>query len=164
MKRPDAWLRIAATILLAPAALLACASIIHGTKQEVSIASSPSGAQVMVDNMTMGNTPVVADLRRKNEHHIVVRLEGYEPFELNTKKSFSGWYIGNIVFGGIIGLIVDAANGAMYNVSPDDIQAALSQTNAQARVEEDGTLYVILVPKATPEPHWRKIGQMNPLP
>ena len=38
-----------------------------------------------------------------------------------------GWYIGNILFGGLIGmLIVDPATGAMYNL-PDRVDINLDQ-------------------------------------
>jgi len=42
---------------------------------EVNIASEPIGATVSVDNEVVGVTPVVAKLRRKDPHTIVVKLD-----------------------------------------------------------------------------------------
>lgn len=55
-----ARLALAAPLGLAAVFFLAgCASIMHGTTQQVSVASSPTGAQLSVNGMTMGTTPVI---------------------------------------------------------------------------------------------------------
>jgi hypothetical protein len=46
----------------------------------------------------------------------------------------SGWYPVNIIFGGIVGLIVDAANGAMYNRTPSQIDVSLTRVDGDAAV------------------------------
>lgn len=47
-----------------PLALLvtACATIMHGSSQDIGVSSSPTGAQVSVDNKPLGVTPVVESL------------------------------------------------------------------------------------------------------
>jgi len=159
MKRPSKLLWIVA-VLAAPLAVLACASIMHGKAQEVSIASTPSGATVTVDNEALGTTPVVAKLKRKDKHVIAVKLDGYQPFELTTTRSTSGWVWGNILFGGLIGLAVDLGTGGAYKVNPAQISAQLAQAHAGATFQ-DGMLYVVLV--RTPDPSWEKIGQLEHL-
>jgi len=51
------------------------------------------------------------------------------PRTVKVETSPNGWYIaGNIVFGGIIGwFIVDPFSGAMYNLSPESINADLGE-------------------------------------
>jgi hypothetical protein len=137
---------------------VACASIMHGSSQELNIASQPSGASVAVDNLTLGRTPLVAKLKRKDKHAIAVTLDGYQPFELTTTRSTSGWVWGNILFGGLIGLAVDLSTGGAYKINPEQVNAALVQAHASATFT-DGTLYVVLV--RTPDPSWQKIGQME---
>ena len=159
MKRPSKLLWTVAA-LAAPLAVLACASIMHGKSQEVSIASTPSGATVTVDNEALGTTPVVAKLKRKDKHVIAVKMDGYQPFELTTTRSTSGWVWGNILFGGLIGLAVDLGTGGAYKVNPAQISAQLTQAHASATFE-DGMLYVVLV--RTPDPSWEKIGQLEHL-
>jgi PEGA domain-containing protein len=138
--------------------VIACATIMHGSSQEVGISSQPTGANVTVDGVSVGKTPAVAKLSRKDMHTIQITLEGYQPFELKTTRKTSGWVWGNIVFGGIIGLAVDAITGGLYDVRPEQVEASLAKTGAGA-VVRDGNLYVFLV--RDPDPSWRQIGQLE---
>jgi hypothetical protein len=88
-------------------------------------------------------------------------MEGYQPFEIITTRKTSGWVWGNIVFGGLIGLAVDAITGALYDVRPGQIAAQLSKVGASVQVDGDH-LYVVLV--RNPDPSWRQIAQLDPLP
>ena len=108
----------------------ACATIMQGTSQEVSVSSTPTGARVLVDGAEMGKTPLVASLKRKDKHVVRVELEGYQPFEMALGRATSGWVWGNIVFGGIPGLAIDAITGGMYKLKPEEIQATLAQNAA----------------------------------
>ena len=47
-----------------------CATVLLGTRDQVGIASQPTGAEVIVDNKFLGKTPVTAELRRKDKHII----------------------------------------------------------------------------------------------
>src|SRR5688572_11667627 len=49
-----------------------CATIMHGKNQEVGISSTPSSAKVTVDNLVLGNTPVIAKLKRKDNHIVKI--------------------------------------------------------------------------------------------
>ena len=148
-------------LLLTALSLSACASIIHGTSQDVGISSSPTGAQVTVDNQLGATTPYVAKLSRKDNHIVKVSMDGYAPAELTLTKTVSGWVWGNIVFGGLIGLAVDAISGGLYNLTPNQLQAALAKQGASVAPTKDG-IYVVLVKRASPE--WVKVGQLQPLP
>lgn len=87
--------------------------------------SVPSGAKVFHNGIPAGTTPAVLELKR-NAHHIIrVEKEGFSPYEESLTRSTSGWVWGNIFFGGLIGLAVDAMDGAIYNVEPQRIQATL---------------------------------------
>lgn len=152
-------LKVAAAALV-PLIVVACATIMHGSSQEISIASQPSGATVTIDGQPAGVTPVSAKLKRKSPHRIAITLSGYQPFELVTTRKVSGWVWGNLVFGGLIGLIVDVSTGGLYNVRPEQISAQLTRTGASGTVR-DGTLYVFLV--AEPDASWHKIGQLTPV-
>lgn len=162
MKSSRKWIGLALVLGLLPA-LTNCATILRGTGHGIGIASQPPGAQVMVDNQVVGVTPVSAKLRRKDNHHVVIQLEGYQPYEAVLTRQTSGWIFGNIFFGPgvLIGIAVDAISGAMYSLKPDQVSADLEAGDEVASLEE-GTLYVVLVPKA--EPGWQKIGQMEPAP
>ncbi len=142
-------------------ALAGCATIVRGTGHGIGIASQPPGAKVTIDNQEYGRTPVSAKLRRKDNHHVVIQLEGYEPYEIVLTRQTSAWLAGNLVFGpGFpIGLAIDAITGGMYSLKPDQIEAEL-RPGAHEVASEDGSIYVVLVPKAPPT--WEKIGQLQP--
>jgi hypothetical protein len=133
----------------------------HGGSQEVGISSQPTGATITVDGQPAGKTPVTAKLSRKDIHRVAITLEGYQPFEITTMRKTSGWVWGNIIFGGIIGLAVDAISGGLYDVRPEQIAGQLSKAGASVQVRGDH-LYVILV--RDPDPSWRRIGQLESLP
>ena len=55
-----------------------------------------------------------------------VEFPGYQPFEATVTRSVSGWVAGNILFGGLIGLSVDAISGGLYTLGPEQITATLT--------------------------------------
>lgn len=135
-----------------------CASIMHGTTQDIGISSSPTNARVSVDNAPLGNTPVVAKLSRGDNHIVKIELEGYAPFEATLTKKVSGWVWGNIVFGGLIGLAVDAITGGLYNLTPEQIAGQMAKQGASLEQNEEG-IYVVLVRDV--DPSWQRIGTLK---
>lgn len=56
--------------------------------------------------------------------------DGYDKQQSTINSSIDGWYWANIVFGGILGmLVIDPATGAMYKL-PKSTHATLSQSVA----------------------------------
>jgi hypothetical protein len=104
-----------------------CATIMHGTRQDVSITSVPTGAAVTVNGQDKGKTPVAVELARKDKHLVKIELAGYLPFEQYLVRKVSGWVWGNLVFGGIPGLAVDAITGGLYKVAPEEVTATLKE-------------------------------------
>jgi len=118
----QAW---SVSLLLAWLSMTGCASIMHGITQDVGIASVPTGAAVSIDNISHGRTPVIATLSRKANHLVRMELAGYHPFEATLTQAVSGWVWGNIVFGGVIGVGVDALSGGFYRLAPEQVTATL---------------------------------------
>ena len=144
---------IAGSILLS-----ACASIMHGTSQDIGISSSPTNASVTVDNAMKAQTPFIAKLSRKDTHIIHIAADGYAAADLTLTRSTSGWVWGNVLFGGIIGLAVDAMTGGLYNLTPEQLTATLAKQSASVAPTQNG-VYVVLVPVA--EKGWTKVGQLQ---
>jgi len=137
--------------------LAGCGTIIHGTTQDVSIASSPSGASVTVDGADIGETPITQSLDRGNQHTIELNLDGYESESIIVNKGTSGWVVGNIVFGGLIGLAVDAATGGMYKLTPEQINRSLDE--GTAAIDDEDNVFITVVMQ--PNPDWEKIGELQ---
>ena len=139
--------------------MVGCGTIIHGTTQGIGISSTPSGASITVDNQVQGKTPTIVKLGRKDTHIVKIELPGYQPFEATINRSVSGWVWGNIVFGGLIGLAVDAISGALYKLSPEQLQATLAKENAGLHYKEDA-IYVAVI--LQPDPSWQSVGTLIP--
>jgi len=135
-----------------------CATIMLSTNQEVSISSNPVGALVTDNGFQLGKTPLIADLKRKGSHNIRIELEGFQPYEVMLARKTSGWVFGNIIFGGIPGLVVDAITGSMYILQPEQIQAELRKNGINISLMENQLLITVTMDV---DPSWEKIGQLN---
>jgi len=133
-----------------------CATIVSRPTQVMTVTSVPEGASVKINNKSgaavhSGNTPMTVTLKKsrgyfKPERYTVhIAKEGYRNFDVTVEGAVNGWYFGNILFGGLIGLLaVDPATGAMYTLKPKEIGATL----LELKVSNEGhqqTLTVILV-------------------
>lgn len=135
-----------------------CATIIHGSKQDISISSNPSSAIVTIDDQKMGETPLTTRLTRKANHTVTIELPGYMPYETNFTRKVDAWIAGNIVFGGLIGLAIDAITGGMYKLTPDQIQAELRNQTASIQDLKSGIFLTVVL---KPNPDWKKIDQLE---
>jgi hypothetical protein len=135
-----------------------CATIMHGTSQDIGFSSTPTNASIIVDNKPLGNTPTIAKLSRKDNHIVRMELDGYQPFEATLTRGVSGWVWGNIIFGGLIGLAVDGITGGLYKLTPEQIAGQMAEQRAGATVTQDG-IYVLVVLQS--EPGWQQIGQLE---
>lgn len=133
--------------------LASCATIMHGTYQPIGISSSPTNASIWVDRYYVGTTPLIVEMSRKDNHLLRIELEGYLPYEATLTRQLSGWVLGNIIFGGVIGLAVDAISGGIYKLTPEQIQAELRNSEYTT-----GESYIGVVLKT--DPSWEKIGQL----
>ena len=147
-------------VLAISLSLSGCATILHGSRQDVGFSSNPTGANVTINGENFGKTPTVVKLKRKDMHAVKIMLDGYMPYEVVLTRKVDGWIAGNIIFGGIIGLIIDAADGAMYKLSPEQLTAELRRESASTSFKEqkDGILIGVTL---TPNPNWEKIGTLE---
>ena len=57
-------------------------------------------------------------------------LAGYQERIINIDAKLNGWYVGNILIGGLIGmLIIDPASGAMYKIDRLDVNERLDASS-----------------------------------
>lgn len=152
------WIKFAGLALVLGVAGAACATLMQGTSQELSIGSSPTGARVLIDGAEAGKTPFVASLKRKDKHVVRLEMEGYKPYELALSRSTSGWVWGNLVFGGLPGLAIDAITGGLYKLKPEQVQATLD--NATTAYGEDNDVIVVAVVLHS-DPEWVQVGQLS---
>lgn len=126
----------ASLLAITTLATTGCASIISESKYPVAIHSNPSGASYKITDQSgfqvhAGQTPDQILLESGagyfdgEAYTVTYRKDGYAPSTQVLNSGIDGWYWGNIVFGGIIGmLIVDPTTGAMFSL-PDRVSAEL---------------------------------------
>ena len=120
-----------------------CATIVHSGPRKVPVASNPPGATVTIydragQQVMKSTTPFTATLHPKyryfkgQQYRVVFEMPGYQPAEVRLQSRISGWYFGNIAFGGLIGMVaVDPATGAMYNLWPEKVDQTLQPQSTQ---------------------------------
>ena len=123
-----------------------CASIVSKSNYPVTISSFPEGASITIKDkygqqIYKGKTPTTVTLKSGagffSGASYVVTFEkpGFESQTVYIEKQMDGWYIGNILFGGLIGLlIVDPATGAMWKL-PDSISATLVEKTSSLIID-----------------------------
>lgn len=126
-----------ALLLIALYLLTGCATVIKGRTQTVPVSSDPTGAEIIVNQIPMGVTPSQLELRRKDDHLITLRKDGYAPASVPVLKSVGGAVWGNILAGGIIGWGVDATTGAQYNLSPETVFVRLRPISGGEAPQEE---------------------------
>lgn len=114
------------TLVLA-LSLSSCATVVSGTKQNIKITSSPPGATVKINGADSGVTPTVANLKRKSSHSIDLSMSGYQPQSRMLHAGMNQWIWGNLLIGGLIGMVIDFSSGASNQLSPDEVHADLQK-------------------------------------
>ncbi len=125
------------SLLIVPLIFTGCASIIDGGSKSVQINSHPEGAKVTISNragkeVCVQTTPAIVTLERSSgffrgeDYKLVFEEAGYYPYETHVESTIDGWYFGNVLFGGLIGIIiVDPATGDMFTLAPREVNCNL---------------------------------------
>ena len=112
-----------------------CASIVSESSYPVMISSSEPGTRYTVRNMKKGYdvasgvAPSTVSLPASNGffsramYMVTFEKEGANVGMVPLKAGLDGWYFGNLLFGGLLGMvIIDQATGAMWKLD-EQIQA-----------------------------------------
>lgn len=102
-----------------------CATLMTGTDQKLSFNSNVPNAKVYIDGQYRGATPIILSLKTKDSHDIRIEAPGFIPYSNVIQKKVTGWVWGNIAFGGIIGLGIDAITGGLYVFDTDNVTGSL---------------------------------------
>ena len=116
-----------------------CATIIHGTTQDIGITTDPSDADLLVDGSERYKSPAKITLKRKDDHMIEITKDGYQKENVNLKSVISGVVAGNLLAGGIIGVGVDALSGGASRLVPESVDIRLRPLTSQSSLTGTGT-------------------------
>lgn len=123
-----------------------CATIVSKSRYPVVIATEPTGAKIEVKDQDgvvrfSGMSPTTAMLDASQgyftraRYTVVASREGYSTATYPLQSSVDGWYWANILFGGVIGmLLVDPVSGAMYQIDTPVANLNLPRDAAAVRM------------------------------
>lgn len=112
---------VSATLMLS-----SCATIFTGSKQTVQINSMPPSADIEVDGIKVGVTPMAVPLKKGfTGQTLSLKLDGYETKTFQPVTTFNPVAVLNLF--GLIGWAVDAATGAMMKYDPKVYDVKLDQ-------------------------------------
>ena len=127
-------------LLLAMVMLSGCASMVAGGDRKISIKSTPIDATVSIQDreskqiVHKGQTPMIVPLStrggyfKSKQYDVTISKDGYDTKTFNIDSFLSGWYAGNIILWPVAvigGLIIDPLTGAMWSLTPKNIDAIL---------------------------------------
>ncbi|MFC3561892.1 PEGA domain-containing protein [Pedobacter jamesrossensis] len=103
---------ISATVMLS-----SCATVFTGTKQTINFKTDPPAADIEVDGLKVGVTPMDVTLKKGFTGQTVsFKLNGYETKSFQPTTTFNPVTVLNVI--GLLGFPIDAATGAMMKYDP----------------------------------------------
>lgn len=138
--------------------LTGCASIVSKSSWPITINSSPSEAKITIKDkkgieIYTGNTPATLKLKSgagffsKARYQVTFEKVGYDKKVVPVEFKLNGWYFGNIIFGGPLGLlIIDPATGAMYKLETEFLSETLTKSVASVDTKELKLLDINKIP------------------
>jgi hypothetical protein len=146
MSQPTAVLialaRLLVVSVVVPILFTGCATLTKGSSQTITVTTDPAGATctmsregktVAVINPTPGSIPVD---KSSKDLSVVCDKVGYQPSAGALASTFQAMTFGNILFGGLIGVAIDAGSGAM-NEYPTLITLTLVPDTFKTEADRD---------------------------
>ena len=102
-----------------------CATIVKGSSQGVTVKTDPPGANCDLTRKgksigVVNPTPGTVQLGKgASALDVSCKKPGYLDASAKLSSSFQGWTLGNVILGGIVGIVVDAGSGAMHQYQPE---------------------------------------------
>jgi hypothetical protein len=133
------------TLLLATSG---CATIFSSSGQDINITSNVEGAEVLLDGIPIGETPLTFYLDRDTfkRHELTLRHEDHRTRTVQVHKTLNSTALSNCTF--ILSWGTDALTGAMMEYSPESYFIEL-QPKREQRATQDRELMLFIVASST---------------
>lgn len=117
-------------LIVALAALAgACASVTRGLDETVRIETDPPGADARTSLGQTCVTPCAIPIARKHEFDVTISKQGYATVQTKVHTVMGGGgaagIAGNVILGGVTGMVVDATTGATLDHCPNPLVVQL---------------------------------------
>jgi hypothetical protein len=146
------------TFAAAMALLSGCGTIVRGTTEDIAINATPSHARITT---TMGQNctgSCIVKVARSKSFTVTADAEGYETQSVAVNSTLSGGgaagLAGNVIFGGVIGIGVDAVSGAAYDHSPNPVRIDLRPISGARSYEPPRMPRYSETPRRSQEPRY----------
>lgn len=96
--------------------ITSCAGIFKGTEQTMTFTSEPSGAEVLVDGLSFGVTPLTVKLKKNRYDTVMLKLNGHRTVTRPLEKSYDTVALLNVFWDLST---TDLISGAAYEYSPN---------------------------------------------
>jgi hypothetical protein len=132
-----------------------CATVMSGRHADVTFHSNVSAANVIVrdnhgEQVAVAQTETKVPLKRNDNYIFPAQYTatfvapGYQPADVPIRSTVNPWVLGNVGFGGVLGLGVDSATGAVWKPKRDSYYQELSPLGPSA-----GPMFSATSPPAT---------------
>lgn len=117
---------LCALTLVGAVAFSGCAGMFSGETQMLTVKSSPAGANVSINGMPIGQTPITAPIAKKKDILITLTKDGYKEVTAPLNTSFDPMaLVGLFSYGTPI--TTDIQKGTAYQISPNYYQFELQK-------------------------------------
>ena len=103
-----------------------CATFMTGQHDVLIVDTNPTGAFFQTNTGTSGTTPAEIEVPCEVDVNFTFSKAGYANASYTADSRMSGWVWGNILIGGIIGLVVDFASGGI-NTHDSEVTVTLAE-------------------------------------
>jgi hypothetical protein len=93
-----------------------CGALFSSQETQVSLSSTPVGADVLIDGNLVGQTPFIHEFKNNKDHAVTFRMAGHKDQTCMLTKSVRPGIVILDVLGGLIPVVVDAATGSWYKL------------------------------------------------
>ena len=104
-----------------------CATIFHGTTDEVVVTSQPPNTKVYVNGIMVGNTPLKMKLDSDRNYTVEFKKDGFDTRTTMITSSLAGGYVVLDVLCGVWPIVVDAATGAWSSLDQEQVHVVLDK-------------------------------------
>jgi hypothetical protein len=106
-------------ILILSLALGGCASILHGTHDDIIVNSLEKGSTIYVNDVARGIDMIVVDVKKGKPHQLRAEKEGCQSVTATTGEKFDVATLAGIGLDlGIFSIPIDLISGAAWRVAP----------------------------------------------
>lgn len=133
MRLPSRRLLPMVCLLSTSPVLTGCGLTFGGTRQVVHATASPVRATVVTGGEGVEfMTPAALSLERRNNYTLTFSAPGYASQRVELRRSIRGGIVVLDVVLGLVPVVVDAATGAWYRLSPEAVDVCLLKVDADA--------------------------------